>query len=301
MLSGLLFGFKARWGFKAHTFIARSSIIRLPSELREFYKTNLSGFEQAVLNPDIRRYNSPEEKPRHYIDLDDYTQEAQTQLRYGWDSAVSVLGEDTLMQYGILPFAIIETKVMLTRAMQERAFANVLRYSADLVHYVSDAHVPLHTTGNYNGQRTGQRGIHALWETRIPELELTQYDLWLESPRYIPHITSWTWGIIDRSHEKVDSVLAIESRLTQQIPEDQKYAHQQRGMSLQRAVSESFARRYSSELNGMVERRLTAAITECANILFTCWVDAGQPDLSGTHQVETKKSIEASPEDDHHK
>jgi hypothetical protein len=38
-----------------------------------------------------------------------------------------------------------------------------------LGHYIGDAHVPLHTTSNYNGQKTNQHGIHGLWESRIPE------------------------------------------------------------------------------------------------------------------------------------
>ena len=46
---------------------------------------------------------------------------------------------------------------------------DVLRTAADLGHYLADAHVPLHTTGNYNGQRTNQTGIHALWETHNVE------------------------------------------------------------------------------------------------------------------------------------
>ena len=49
------------------------------------------------------------------------------------------------------------------------ALDDVLRTAADLGHYLADAHVPLHTTGNYNGQRTNQTGIHALWETHNVE------------------------------------------------------------------------------------------------------------------------------------
>ena len=33
-------------------------------------------------------------------------------------------------------------------------------------------------------------------------------------------------------------------------------------------------------MNGMVERRLRTAILAVGSIWYTCWVDAGQPDLS---------------------
>ncbi|MBL0103970.1 MAG: hypothetical protein IPP51_09590 [Bacteroidetes bacterium] len=44
----------------------------------------------------------------------------------------------------------------------------ILYYSANIGHYVADAHVPLHCTENYNGQMTGQSGIHGFWESRLP-------------------------------------------------------------------------------------------------------------------------------------
>jgi hypothetical protein len=38
-----------------------------------------------------------------------------------------------------------------------------------LVHYVSDAHVPFHAVLNHDGQLTGQRGIHARFESSLFE------------------------------------------------------------------------------------------------------------------------------------
>ena len=63
-------------------------------------------------------------------------------------------------------------------------------YAVDLAHYISDLHVPLHTSGNYDGKQTAQNGIHALWETQLPEAFMANYNLfptgpqalWVESP-----------------------------------------------------------------------------------------------------------------------
>ena len=46
----------------------------------------------------------------------------------------------------------------------------VLFLATDLGHYIANAHVPLHTTLNYNGQLSNQSGFHAFWESRLPEL-----------------------------------------------------------------------------------------------------------------------------------
>ena len=59
----------------------------------------------------------------------------------------------------------------LTKAFSDKdSRSNSSRYSSDMGHYIGDAHVPLHTTENYNGKMTNQRGIHGFWESRLPEL-----------------------------------------------------------------------------------------------------------------------------------
>jgi hypothetical protein len=41
-----------------------------------------------------------------------------------------------------------------------------------------------------------------------------------------------------------------------------------------------FAAAYQESLNGMIERRLRAAIHAVSSAWYTAWVDAGEPDLS---------------------
>ena len=42
-------------------------------------------------------------------------------------------------------------------------------YAAILAHYVADGHVPLHAVVNYDGQLTGQQGLHSRWEAELFE------------------------------------------------------------------------------------------------------------------------------------
>ena len=37
----------------------------------------------------------------------------------------------------------------LTKAFQNKDIERILKYSAEIGHYIGDAHVPLHTTENY--------------------------------------------------------------------------------------------------------------------------------------------------------
>ena len=44
---------------------------------------------------------------------------------------------------------------------------NIKFHSAVLAHYVEDGHVPFHAVLNYDGQLTGQHGIHSRWESEL--------------------------------------------------------------------------------------------------------------------------------------
>ena len=79
--------------------------------------------------------------------------------------------KNLLVQHGILPYHLLVVYHSLTKAFKLGESERILQHSADLGHYLADAHVPLHTSMNYNGQLTGQTGLHAFWETRIPEIQ----------------------------------------------------------------------------------------------------------------------------------
>ena len=49
----------------------------------------------------------------------------------------------------------------LTNAFKEKDLIRILKFSAEIGHYISDAHVPLHATENYNGQFTNQKEFMA--------------------------------------------------------------------------------------------------------------------------------------------
>ena len=125
-----------------------------------------------------------EEAPRHYIDIDHYGQNPFQVMPRKWTDAVEKFSEDTLLTYGIVPWHIQTVYNRLVKVFEEKDIDYILKNSADLGHYVSDAHVPLHTTENYNGQLTNQKGIHAFWESRLPELFPDNYDYLVGTAEY---------------------------------------------------------------------------------------------------------------------
>ncbi len=266
------------WGFFAHRKINRLAVFTLPVEMISFYKKNIRYIEEAAVNPDRRRYILPDEAPRHYIDLDDYSDSVAHRLPTYWKDAVEKFGEDSLKAHGVLPWNIYRVYLQLKDAFAVKDPDRILKLSADLGHYVADAHVPLHTTKNYDGQLTGQVGIHAFWESRLPELFSVDYDFFTGKANYIDNVQTTAWEIVFKTNLSLDSVLRFEKQLSEKFG-DQKYSFETQGRQTIKVFSFDYSKAYHQLLGGMVERQMRASILMIGSLWYTAWVDAGQPDL----------------------
>ncbi len=266
------------WGFFAHQRINRLAVFTLPPELIGFYKKNITYITEASVNPDRRRFNMPDEAPRHYLDLDHYGDSALFKMPRYWNAAVEKYSEDTLKAYGILPWHINRMYFRLKDAFAVKDPDQILRISAELGHYIGDAHVPLHTTENYNGQLSGQEGIHAFWESRLPELFSDNYDFFVGKAEYISNVQLEAWKAIESSHLAVDSVLREEKKLSENF-EERRFSFETKGKQTVKVYAQEYADAYHKILDGMVEKQMRGAIRMIGSLWYTAWVDAGQPDI----------------------
>ena len=187
---------------------------------------------------------------------------------------------DVFSEHGILPYNLGFYFYRLEEAFLKRNFQNILRYSAEIGHYISDAHVPLHTTKNYNGQLSGQDGIHAFWESRIPELfALEQYDLFVDKAEYIENPDEYFWSVVLDTHSLVDDVLGIEKRMSETWPKDRQYCYDERGVTVSRQPCPEYAAAYQEAMQDMVETQMRKSIHALGSIWYTAWVNGGQPTL----------------------
>jgi hypothetical protein len=266
------------WGFHAHRQINRLATFTLPSKMIGFYKKNIDYLTDGAVNPDKRRFSVPEEAPRHYIDIDHYGDSAFHKMPRFWIGAVERYSEDTLKAYGILPWHINAMYYRLRDAFMTKDPGKILSLSADLGHYIGDAHVPLHTTENYNGQLTGQHGIHGLWESRLPELFSGKYNFFVGRAAYLDNPQLAAWQAVESSNHLLDSVLLLEKRLSEKFGE-RKFSFEAKGKLTVKVYSVEFSTAYHQALLSMVENRMRAAIKMVGDFWYTAWVDAGQPDL----------------------
>lgn len=268
------------WGFFGHQKINYYAVFLLPPEMMVLYKPNIQFLSDHSVDPDKRRYAVADEAPRHYIDIDNYGSYPYNELPRKWEDAVAKYTEDTLQHNGIVPWWIQIMQQRLTNAFKEKNQARILKLSAEIGHYIADSHVPLHASSNHDGQLTNQKGIHAFWEGRIPELLADrEFDFMIGKAEYIKDIAAFTWKRVLESGIAADTVLQYEAALSTQYPTDKKFAFEERNGKIVRQYSSAFSIAYSNKLNNMIERRMRQSIAAVASFWYTAWVNAGQPDL----------------------
>jgi len=280
----LLFGALAlvSWGFPAHKWVNATAIHALPPELHGWFKAHHAWLTEHAVDADRRKHTMEGEAERHYIDFDRYHSDLDTLRAWfpmRWGDVCARWGEEVVQANGIAPWNAQWAYRRLQEAFVSGEEERILRAAADLGHYIGDLHVPLHTTENYDGQLTDQRGIHGLWEGQIPEQHRSTYTLTPRPARYLPDAEAAIWSTVFASHAAVDSVLTLERAVTGRFDEAAKYAYVERGRVLDRRYAPAFCSAYHDALDGMVERRLRASIQLTADLWYSAWLEAGAPAL----------------------
>lgn len=280
------------WGFFGHQLINRLAVFTLPPEMIVFYKKHLGYIVEHAVDPDKRRYAIPDEAPRHFIDLDYYGDSAFFHLQKPWEQVVEKYSEDTLKKHGIVPWHIQFMKYRLTKAFEARNLTLILKCSAEIGHYIGDSNVPLHTTSNYNGQKTQQVGIHGLWESRLPELFSKDYDFFVGKAEYVKSPQKRIWAHIRVANACLDSVFRFEKALQTHIPSNKQFSVDERNAINTRTYSQFYSQTYHNLLNHQVERQMQATVKMIGDFWYTCWIDAGQPDLNDLSQQNLSDSLQ---------
>lgn len=283
------------WGFVAHRYINESAVYALPSPLREFFEYHRLYLKERAVFADQRRAWDPLEAPCHFMDVDRWEDYDRWLWPMHWDSAVQCYTENILRSRGILPWHTIRVFRRLVWAFEQGNTGLILRTAADLGHYLSDAHVPLHLCSNYNGQMTGQYGLHALLESRIPEYFGDTMRFTLERAVPIQRPEQHLLSIMKNAYSHLNQVFDCECRCRLEIPLHEQYAPFRRGTRLVRQESIRFVQCYHQCLDGLMGKQLSASVTHVANWWLSAWIEAGQPMLQiikghdGKHQSNSEE------------
>ena len=282
----------ASWGFLVHRTVNQLALYELPKDLRGFFVEHMDYMVRNAPRPDIRRNQDSTEATKHFIDIEMYGDSAAWKMPTKWEDAVRIYTKDTLYKYGYVPYLIMMVKDSLTNAFRDNNTDRILFYATDLGHYIGDAHVPLHTTVNYDGQLTNQRGLHSLWESMIPELELETYNLSSShKATYLAHPEDEVWTAIRQAYSLVPQLLQQEKEASKNFSDSTKFRTQVRRGREVKSYTPAFAKAYSELLGSTINTQLTRSAELFADFIYTSWVDAGRPSLSYDYSKKKKKQI----------
>jgi len=280
------------WGFFGHRIINQVAVYNLPTPMQAFYYRHLSELVRLSTAPDERRNDDPSEGPKHFIDMDYYDDlNPFGKLPRKFDDATAKFTADTVRKYGTVPWVVLETKNNLVEAFRQRDTVAIVKYSAELGHYVGDAFVPLHTTMNYDGQLTDQKGLHSLWESQLPERFISAYKLTGEPAKYVKDPQTAIWEVLQQSFGFLGETFDQASKIDKVMKPDVRYTFTHRYGKTTRRYSDAFADSYEKAVGGMVNYRLKGAPTLVSSLWLSAWQDGGRPDL-GTLMTPTKPTKE---------
>jgi hypothetical protein len=272
------------WGQWGHKHISRAAVFALPAPMQKFFYNHINYITEAAVVPDLRRVliNDKNESNRHFIDIEDFKIPV-SEFPQTMEEADKKYDKAFLDKSGILPWYIQTLTAKLTNALKKRNKSEILFIAADLSHYIADAHQPLHTSSNYDGQLTGQKGIHALWESALPQMFGSSYNFKTAPAKYIADIPAETWRIIAQSHSLVDTILAKDKEVRSRFTNDNLYKEDSTGKTVMfynsPVFSDEYAAQFNAALDGMIQQQLRLSIYDVACFWYTAWVNAGKPDL----------------------
>ena len=260
------------WGNDGHRFITGEALDFLPAQIRPFFEKHRAFVVEHSIDPDLWRIAGfVEETNRHFLDLDAYGSYPFDALPRDYEQAVRKFSLEKIEKEGLLPWRTSLTFDQLVEAFRQHnakrsGFAGdqIQFLAAVIAHYVSDAHVPLHAITNYNGQLTGQSGLHFRFES---DLFVRYRDSLKIQPAPIFPISNprdFVFEMLLRSFLQADPILKADKKAS----------------GKRRDYDERYYDTFFAMVGPILAEQLNASITAVASMITAAWEQAGRPDLT---------------------
>ncbi len=256
------------WGGTGHYLIGEKTKLYAQNEL-SWLQLWTDSLAAHASDPDFRKHLDPDEGHKHYIDIDNYPGFPHLPT-FDRDSLILLYGEDFVNQQGILPWAIEATYDSLVWYFKQKDFDRARYFAYDLCHYVADAHQPLHITANYNGQLTGNYGIHARYESVMVDRYAGEMSFQTFHVQPIAHVRKYIFNILLQNHLYVDSIMMADSiaqARTNSNFNDEYYR-----------ILWNLTGNFTSQLMSQASHRLV-------EFIYTAWVEAGKPTITSSSNI----------------
>jgi hypothetical protein len=254
------------WGSATHHYIAQHYSMHLPAAI-DGLRAYDAVVDAHVTDPDTRKSSTPGESYRHYIDIDWYPEFLAGTLSRNRATLEAEYGTSQVLTNGVLPWAIGTVMTTLTQQFQAQQWSAAALTIADLCHYLGDANQPLHCTKNYDGQLSGNSGIHSRYESSMISTYLGQLHTSPMAVAYYPSPVDGAFDVIAASWAGVSPILTADN-------------------TAKAASGGSYNATYYASLwnstHALTQARLDTASVMTASYVYTAWMNAGEPAVPGS-------------------
>lgn len=253
------------WGGKGHRAVSSLALQSLPAEPRAWFSGREAEVCDHASDPDHWKQDR-KEGPRHFLDMEPYG--GPDHLPRTPEEAQHRIGGDYYRR-GVVPWIIQDRWHDLVEAFRERDPAKVATATAILGHYIADAHVPLHTTENHDGQNTHQKGVHSRWESGLVERYVQEEALTVLPALPDPAFLDRPWDWLRASHALVPQLLEDDRSADRTTSVGSRGKHR----------TQAYWLIFWAKQGPVVKQQLQLAGQHLGDAVLNAWIEAGKPRL----------------------
>ena len=253
------------WGPTAHDIVNTWAIQTLPPEVRTFFENNRQFLVEHANDADELMKRDRYERMRHYIYLDKFGVFPYPTLPHNYELAKQKFFSWRINRDGMLPWQIGEFSLRLTKAMKAGNWEEVKLDAAALAHYVADAHDPLHTTQNFDGQLTLQTGLSGRFDIHLLDRYSKFFIMHPENAVKIDDPTEYAFQTCLAANVWVNLVIWSDLRARESLTD----------------YNDEYYDRFYNLVGPNVVHEINAAAHDAGSYWYTAWLNAGRPQLPG--------------------
>jgi hypothetical protein len=206
----------------------------------------------------------------HYIDIDSIPEWTEGNFPHDQTVLLAKYGRPAVLNWGTAPWNAADYERQLSDLMKnaktQTDWTTLLYMAGAEAHFLGDLHNPMHLATNYDGQLTGQNGLHARFEGSMLTGHLGTDLVLTPNPAAVTHYDSMSDVIFDRIGQDFPfnaSILAAD--LAGDAAEgDKKYGT-------------VYYQTFYADCKPFTQTVMQDASEVIASTWYTAWVDAGSP------------------------
>jgi hypothetical protein len=247
------------WGERAHEMVNAAAVETLPEPLRSYFRTRKVFLVEHAIDPDRLARQDTQERPHHFTEVDAY--DSFPFISFQRRFLVERMSPPPALNHGDSIWQIEVYTLQMAKMLRRRRWQEADGAAVFAAHFAADLTQPLHTVINYDGQLSGQTGIHARFEVGLVN---ALADGWVLHP------------------SPVDYCSDLRARIFQELIQSYSYrfvifASDRIAVRGRNYSDVEYSLTFNQLAGPLAKKRLEAAASFVGSLWYTAWVRAGKP------------------------